>query len=351
MSKVILTGSQGFIGSYICNELLAHGYEVVGFDNFSKYGRVVRAHDSHPNFTLIEDDITKWNKNAPILECLKDAEHFIACAAMIGGISYFHKYAYDLIANNERILANSFDLSIRLYQEHKLRKVTVLSSSMVYENCTIYPTPEGHERVCPPPSSTYGFQKLSSEYFAQGAWEQYNLPYTIIRPFNCIGVGEDESIQDSEITSGNVKLMLSHVVPDLINKTIKGQNPIHILGEGHQVRCYTNGKDIARGIRLSLENNLSCLRDYNISTGQVTTVLELAKLIWEKINPNKPFAYISDEPFEYDVQKRIPDVSRAKKELGFEAEISLEQSVDEVIKYFQKKEEESCGANHYYTNQ
>lgn len=350
--KVILTGSQGFIGSYICQELLANGYKVVGVDNFSKYGKLSRPHDNHENFTLIEEDILNWHpKIGEIRNEFKDATDFIACAAMIGGISYFHKYAYDLVATNERILANSFDLAIRLFQEHSLRKITVLSSSMVYENCFQYPTPEGSEKRCPPPSSTYGFQKLASEYFCQGAWEQYNLPYTIIRPFNCIGVGEDDSIQDSEITSGNVKLMLSHVVPDLINKVIKGQDPLHILGDGNQIRCYTNGKDIARGIRVSLEDPRSIMEDFNISTAEATSVLDLSKAIWKKLNPNKPFRYVSDEPFEYDVQKRIPDVSKARHILGFSAKVSLDQSLDEVIAYFKKKEEAESGANSSYTNQ
>ena len=58
---------------------------------------------------------------------------------------------------------------------------------MVYESATVFPTPEGAQLTSPPPISTYGFQKLASEYFAKGAWEQYQLPYTIVRPFNCVG--------------------------------------------------------------------------------------------------------------------------------------------------------------------
>src|SRR6266568_6657119 len=99
-----------------------------------------------------------------------------------------------------------------------------------------------------PPSSTYGFQKLASEYFAQGAWEQYQLPYTIVRPFNCVGIGEKRALRDSDIASGNVKLAMSHVVPDLVQKVLKGQDPLHLLGEGSQVRHYTYGGDLARGI-------------------------------------------------------------------------------------------------------
>lgn len=132
----------------------------------------------------------------------------------------------------------------------KLKKITVLSSSMVYENATVFPSPEGHQKECPPPFSTYGFQKLACEYFAKGAWEQYQLPYTICRPFNCVGIRERCAVGGVEVPSGNVKLAMSHVVPDLVQKVLKGQDPIHLLGNGQQVRCYTYGGDLADGIIL-----------------------------------------------------------------------------------------------------
>ena len=69
-----------------------------------------------------------------------------------------------------------------------------------------------------------------------------------MRPFNAVGVGEQRALGDVEEESGNVKLALSHVVPDLIQKVLKGQDPLHILGDGSQVRCYTYGGDLAGGI-------------------------------------------------------------------------------------------------------
>lgn len=331
----MVTGSQGFIGSYVCNELLEHDYHVIGVDNFSKYGYVTRAHDKHKNFSLIKEDCssTSFRKTSENYEF----DYIIAGAAMIGGISYFHKYAYDLLAMNERIISNTFDLAIDQFKKGFLKKILVLSSSMVYENVSTWPTKESDLMTCPPPSSTYGFQKLSCEYFARGAFEQYQLPYTIVRPFNCVGVGEDEAIGDHEITSGNVKLTLSHVVPDLILKCLKGQNPLHILGSGSQIRHYTNGHDISRGIRICLEHDNSLNNDFNISSSVSTTVIELAKMIWEKINPSKPFQFVSDTPFEYDVEKRIPDTQKAKDLLGYEAKISLNESLDEIISWMRKK--------------
>lgn len=335
MKKILITGSQGFIGTYICNEFLSKGYQVIGVDNFSKYGKLTRPHDTHKNFTLYEANIL----DDEFKDIVKNEKPnmIIAGAAMIGGITYFHKFAYDLLAENERIIAQTFDAAINGYQEGWLERICVLSSSMVFEETKLYPTPESEVKTCPPPASTYGFQKLAVEYFAKGANEQYGLPYTIIRPFNCVGVGEEDSIHEHEITSGNIKLMMSHVMPDLINKILKGQNPLHILGEGNQVRCYTNGKDLARGIRMCVESEKTINDDFNISTSVATTVLELAEAIWNKINPDQPFTYTSDKPFMYDVQKRIPNTDKAKNILGFEHEISLNESLDEVIEYMKIK--------------
>lgn len=336
---VVVTGSQGFIGSYVCSELLSHGYTVIGIDNYSKYGKVKRSHDTHEEFKLVEIDCSKdIFKETFVSGTEKDlrVDYFIAGAAMIGGISYFHKYAYDLLAINERIISNTFDIALDRYKKNQLKRIIVLSSSMVYENANIWPTPEGHQLECAPPFSTYGFQKLACEYFTKGAFEQYGLPFTIIRPFNCIGVGEDKALGDEEILSGNIKLMMSHVVPDLINKCLLGQDPLHILGDGNQIRHYTNGKDIAKGIRIAMESDVAINQDFNISSSVSTTVLELAESIWKKINPNKPFRWISDAPFEHDVQKRIPDTVKAKKILGFEAKTELSESLDEVIEWIKQ---------------
>lgn len=341
MKKVIVTGSQGFIGSYICLELLSKGYKIIGIDNYSKYGYVERSHDDHPNFTLLEMDVCGLKKKRhEIFELLKDADYIIAAAAMIGGISYFHKYAYDLLANNERIMASTFDLAIELYREQSLNKIVVISSSMVFESTSCYPTPEGEEKRCPPPLSTYGFQKLATEYFCYGANEQYNLPYTIIRPFNCVGVGEDEALGEDEMIIGNMKMLLSHVLPDLIYKSLhlESTDKLPILGEGNQVRHYTNGKDIAKGIVLAMESDAALNEDFNISTSQPTSVKQLAELVWKKIHGTNLELEIC-KPFEYDVQIRSPDVSKAKKLLGFEAKISLEDSINEVIEWMKEQYE------------
>ncbi|HEV3164253.1 MAG TPA: NAD(P)-dependent oxidoreductase, partial [Isosphaeraceae bacterium] len=308
--KTLVTGSAGFIAGYLIEELLGAGHEVVGLDNFSKYGPLERSFDANPRYRAVVGDA----KDAGLLrELLGDCDQFVAGAAIIGGISLFHELAYDLLAENERITAAAFDAAIWAHREAKLQKITVVSSSMVYESASIYPTPEGEQRRCPPPHSTYGFQKLATEYFAQGAHEQYKLPYTIVRPFNCVGIGEKRALADKEIMSGNVKLAMSHVVPDLAQKVLKGQDPLHILGDGRQVRHYTYGGDLAKGIRLAIESPAALNNDFNLSTDQSTTVLELAELIWRKVRGDEPFRYVSDKPYPYDMQKRVPAVEKAKR--------------------------------------
>lgn len=332
--KILVTGAKGFIGGYLIEELLNHGYKVVGLDNYSKYGEIEKSYDKHENYTFVKGDA----KDIDLLkELLSDCDHFVAGAAMIGGISYFHEFAYDLLAENERITAAAFDAAIWAFKNKKLKKITVVSSSMVFENTTFFPSKEGDQFKSPPPSSTYGFQKLATEYFAKGAWEQYKLPYTIVRPFNCVGIGEKRAICDKEVTSGNIKLALSHVVPDLVMKILKGQDPVHIFGDGNQIRHYTYGGDLARGIRLAIESEKAFNEDFNLSTSKSTTVLELAEMIWKKINPHKPFRYVSDKPYPYDVQKRIPDVTKAKKLLNFVADTPLEKVLDEVIPWIKKE--------------
>lgn len=329
MSKVLVTGSAGFIGGYIVEELLRNGHEVVGIDNYSKYGPVARSYDEHPNYTLYVDDVEKTDL---MVELASDADHIIAGAALIGGISYFHTYAYDLLAQNERIIASTVDAAIKAHAKGRLKKVTYMSSSMVFESTDRWPSKEGDERIVPPPMSSYGFQKLAVEYFARAAWDQYKLPYTILRPFNCVGIGESRALGDVEIDSGNVKLAMSHVVPDLVQKVLKGQDPLHILGSGDQVRHYTYGGDLARGIVMSLDHPQALNNDFNLSTPVGHTVTELAEIIWRKINgPDVPLRLAHDEAFEYDVQKRVPDTSKARDVLGFEAATSLEDMLDEVI--------------------
>ena len=333
MSKIAVTGSAGFIGGYLVQELLTRGYLVTGLDNYSKYGQVQKSYDSHPSYRFVEGDA----RNVEVVSgLLTDCDQLIAGAAMIGGISYFHTYAYDLLATNERIMAATCDAAIEASRGGQLKKVTYLSSSMVYESTDHWPSVEGDERRVAPPMSSYGFQKLAVEYFARAAWDQHKLPFTIVRPFNCVGTGEQRALGDVEIPSGNVTLAMSHVVPDLVQKVLKGQDPLHVLGDGNQIRHYTYAGDLARGIVTAMEHPSAMNEDFNLSTVESTSVRELAGAIWHVIRGDRPLALVHDEPFAHDVQRRVPDVEKAQRVLGFQATTTLDDMLLEVIPWIER---------------
>ena len=332
--RILWTGSHGFVAGYAIAKLLEEGHEVWGVDNFSKYGQLIKEFDGHPNFHFQEADA----KNTELLKKILTEEKiqiFVAGAAIIGGITMFHSLAYDLFAENEKITCAAFDacLHAQQAQNRHFEKVVAISSSMVFESVVgEYPTPEDAIDRHPPPFSTYGFQKLAVEYFAKGAHIQYGLPYTIIRPFNAIGIGEKRALVESEIYSGNIKLAMSHVLPDLIQKIAKGQYPLRVLGSGNQIRHYTYGGDLAEGIYQCIFNPNALNESFNISTAKGHTVAELAEQVWSAMGKNgSEFKLESDPPFEWDVQKRIPDVTKAQKLLGVKCETSLSDALLEIV--------------------
>lgn len=336
--KILITGGKGFICGYLCQYMLEQGISVVSVDNHSKYGEIKKSYDKHSNYTFHYADAGNVDL---LVKLLADCDYFIPAASMVGGIAYFHEKAYDLIEENNRLIGAAFKAAIRvrMHNGSSLKKIIVVSSSMVYENTKIFPTSEACLINSPIPSSTYGAQKLICEYYAKGAWEQYKLPYTIVRPFNAIGIGESKALYGKEITSGNIKLSMSHVVPDLVTKALKAQNPMHILGDGNQVRHYTYAGDLARGIYLAMLHPAAFNEDFNLSTSKKHTVKQVAEIIWKKVHGEnaKSLEFVSDPPYKYDVQLRSPATYKAEQYMGFKAETPLETALDEIIPWVRQQ--------------
>jgi nucleoside-diphosphate-sugar epimerase len=332
MSKNILwTGSHGFIAGYTISKLLENGHKVWGIDNFWKYGETTKHYDNHANFKFIKGDA----KDVTLLKKIifeNKINIFVAGAAIIGGITLFHELAYDILAENEKLTCAAFDACIDAYKNDTFfEKILVISSSMVYENVTNYPSSEKDIVSCPPPSSTYGFQKLATEYFAKGAYEQYGLPFTIVRPFNAIGIGEKRAKIEKDVYSGNIKMAMSHVLPDLVQKIYKGQYPLHVLGSGEQIRHYTYAGDLANGIIECIFNKNALNNDFNISTDKGHTVKELAEAVWTFLEKTEPIQFVNDKPYVWDVQKRVPDTTKSKEILNLECSTMLEESLKEIV--------------------
>ncbi len=300
--KVLVTGSQGLIGSHVCRHLCENEYEVLGVDNCSKYKNNP---NNLPNFSFSQLDIVNDDLGSVGLDFQPD--YIIALAAIVGSSDYLNKFAYDVLANNDRILINTFDLAVDLFKKNKLKKIVIISSSIIFDSDGFLP------------KTVYGFQKVATEYFCKAVSDQYGLKYNIVRPFNCIGA-----------TASNPKFS-SNVVTDFVLKSLKlnSDDCLPIYGSGEQVRYYTDARDVARGIALVMESDNNN-EDFNISSTNRISVKELAAIIWKKIhNTEVCFDYLESRAD--DVLERIPDVSKAKSLLGFEAKIELKYTLDKII--------------------
>ena len=331
---MLVTGSAGFIGGYVVQELLGRGHEVVGVDNFSKYGPVSHAYDTDPAYTLVDGDARDVELLTSLLE---GCDHFIAGAAMIGGISYFHEYAYDLLATNERIIAASCDAAIAARPAGRLQKMTYLSSSMVFESTSTgrparATSARSRRRSRPtgsrssPSSTSRGPRGISTSCRTRSS-----------APSTASAIGERAGHGRRRDHVGNVKLAMSHVVPDLVQKVLKGQDPLHILGYGRPGRHYTYGGDLARGIVTAMEHPDALNDDFNLSTAESTTVLELAEVIWRKIKgPTSRSASFTTTRSSTTCRRRVPSVDKARDVLGFEATTTLDEMLDEVIPWISR---------------
>jgi nucleoside-diphosphate-sugar epimerase len=328
--RVLATGAAGFICSYLVPELLAAGHDVVGVDDQSRYGGTLPPYAGHPRYRFVAGDV----RDGDLLRDLaQDCDQIVAGAGLVGRMHSLSELAYDLLAENARIDAATFDAAIDACLDGHLQRIVVVSSTMVYESASVFPTPEGAERKSPPPLSTYGFQKLAAEYFALGAWEQYRLPYTIVRPSSPVGRAQQHPLKVPAPRDGaQPKLATNHAVPDLVIKILSGQDPLHLSGEGTQVRNYIAAGDLARGIRLAMESPEAVNNDFNLGTSKGISILELSERIWRKIHgPDRPFRVTSDTDYRYDIPYRVPDIRKAKAVLGFEAKVTLDEMLDDVI--------------------
>jgi nucleoside-diphosphate-sugar epimerase len=196
-----------------------------------------------------------------------------------------------------------------------------MSSSMVYESAERFPSKEEDVARLPPPHTAYGFSKLIGEWYCRAFWEQHRLPYTIIRPFNAFGPEEQAGDQVGE----------AHVIPDLVKKVRDGQYPVELLGDGRQTRCFTHVRDIATGVIVAMESERAVNQDFNLSRPEEITMLQLAERIFALVHPGRPFKATYVPGFPSDIRRRIPDTTKARELLGWQAETSLDDGLREVL--------------------
>lgn len=318
---ILVAGGAGFIGSHLVDKLVEEGYEIRVADDFTKGRREnIAHHEGKPGFEVVQADFTDFSDCRCVMG---DVDRIFILASKIGGIGYFHRYPAEIIDINTRIISNLLNAALNATAE----KVIFVSSSMVFERTKIFPTPESAIETSPVPITAYGFSKLVGEWFCKAYWEQYGLKYVILRPFNAVGPRECPEEEPG----------MAHVIPDLTKKILAGNYPLEIYGDGSQTRCFTNVKDIARALVLAMEEKRAECEDFNIGNPQETRIDELAKILWEICGRKEPFKLKHLPPFKHDVRRRVPDITKARRILGWEPKIPLKKTLEEYVIWYTSK--------------
>jgi nucleoside-diphosphate-sugar epimerase len=306
---ILVTGGAGFIGSTVVRELLARKHRVRVVDNMSKPSSHVPEGVEFVRADLVDREATR--------QAMRGVRACINLAARIGGIGYFHRLPATILSENNGIYSSTFEAAV----EHKIERMIFVSSSMVFESAHTFPSREDELLKLPPPFTAYGFSKLVGEWYCRAFYDQHGLPYTICRPFNAIGPEEEAGDEVGE----------AHVIPDLIKKVLSGQSPLELLGDGKQTRCFTHVRDIARGIVDALESDKAVNEDFNLGISDEITMLELARRIHEQIAPERKFEVKYVPGFSSDIRRRVPDGTKAKRLIGWEPRISIDEGLRECV--------------------
>jgi UDP-glucose 4-epimerase len=318
MARVLVTGGAGTIGAAVVRRLLLDPAWEVRVSDHREAPAWIREGCEVQTGDLRDLDVAQ--------RALDGCSHVIHLAAIVGGIANFHKLPFTLTEVNNALTGAIVHAAV----DQRVRRFTYVSSSMVFERATEFPTTEAHLDSCPPPRSAYGFSKLAGEVYTRAAHDQHGLRYTICRPFNAYGPGELPHRDEPGI---------AHAVPDLIAKVLSGQRPLEIFGSGEQTRTLTHVDDIADGIVTAMASPAGENDDFNISAAEELRIADVAKLIWEACGEDpERFELAHVASFDVDVQRRWPSVQKARELLGWEARVPLHDGLAATVAWLREQE-------------
>jgi UDP-glucose 4-epimerase len=322
MSRVLVTGGAGTIGAAVVRRLLADpDYEVRVSDQREAPQWMREGCEVHTGDLRVAKEARTATKGC---------SHVIHLAAIVGGIANFHRLPHTLTEVNNAL----YNSVIRAALDVEVERFVYVSSSMVFEQAELFPTPEDYLPRCPTPISAYGFSKLTGEVYCRAAHAEHGFPYTICRPFNAYGPGE---VPDAEPG-------IAHAVPDLIEKVLSGQRPLRIFGSGEQTRTLTHVDDIADGVVTAMGSPAGLNEDFNISAARELTVAEIARIVWEACGEEREAFELEHLPtFAVDVQRRWPSVEKARTLLGWEAKIDVEEGIAATVRWLRERKDDGAG--------
>jgi UDP-glucose 4-epimerase len=305
MMKVLVTGGAGFIGSHIVDQLISEGHKVVVVDNIS----TGRKEQIHPEAVFYHVDITRPE--------LKDVFHKERPDAVI------HQAAQ--IQVNTSVEDPAFDATVNILgtinvleacRETGVRKVVYASSAAVYGNPEYLPLDENHPVR---PLSGYGVSKYTVEHYLAVYSHLYGISFTALRYANVYGIRQ---VPHGE--GGVISIIIDRVLRD---------EPMTVFGDGEQTRDYIFVEDVARA-------NLAALTAgdgeiLNIGTGRQASLNEVLRLFGEIAGREIPAEYGPERPG--DIKHSVFDNSRARRVLGWEPKVSLEEGLRKTYEYYQRQ--------------
>ncbi len=319
--KFLITGGAGFIGSHLTEELMNNGHQVIVLDNLST-GRLenVSHAQGNNNFELVVDTVLNENLVDKLVEKCDVIFHLAAAV----GVELIVKKPLESLTTN--IKGSEIVLEMA-YRYHK--KVLITSTSEIYGKNVNGPLKENDDRILGSPLKTrwsYSTAKAVDEMLAYVYWKEKGVPSLIVRLFNTVGPRQTGAY--------------GMVMPRFISQALKNE-PITIYGTGKQSRCFVHVKDVV-GALIKLINESKAVGEvFNIGTQEEVTIEQLAKEVIRVTNSKSGIVYISyeeayEEGFE-DMQRRVPDISKINKLIGFKPTYNLTEIIADIIKYLKYK--------------
>ncbi len=316
--RLLVTGSEGSLMQAVIPHLQQQGHEVVGADNFFRYGVIDRTRD----YELKVGDLTDPDFAT---ECVQGTDGVIQAAARIFGVGGFHQYPADILSHDITLHQNVLWAA----QRAGIEKVAYISSSMVFERVESHPSSEEQVFEAQIPATDYGLSKLTGERLSMAFAKQYGVKYVVWRPFNII-----TPFEKAETEQG-----ISHVFADFIRMIVdEKRNPIPVLGDGEQVRCFTWIDDVAAAIARWSFDESTDNEAFNLGNPEPISMRALGQIIYEEAQEagllpktDAPLGFTPSEIYGDDVKIRVPDITKASAKLGFAPTKLVRESVRECL--------------------
>ncbi len=310
MTRVLVTGGAGFIGSELVHQLLDRGEQVVVVDNFVNGSRA-NLPDGQAGLTVVEADVRDAASLAPWLEQTAVVFH-LACLGV--------RHSVHAPEENHEVNATGTLRLLAAARAAGVGRFVYVSSSEVYGTARWAPMTEDHPTF---PCTVYGGSKLAGESYARAYHRTYGYPTVVVRPFNTYGPRSHHEGDSGE------------VIPKFLLRCLAGK-PMVIFGDGSQTRDFTYVSDSARGILLAGSHPDAIGRTMNLGFGAETTVSDLARAVAEAAGrPDAAVEHVEGRPG--DVLRLYADMSQAKQLLGYEPTIGLREGLTRLLAWYREQ--------------